>query len=163
MLKASHLSLLEGSKQISWTEFAVTCNPGGMGIMQRMNERVFRDVMNKLESSPVNLKPAWSGIRVGGTSGVKDSTVSKSKAQLAIGELVFNKGSSCLIGQQNTSPPDPGSGGNKMDALSSQNHREEGNQGDGERRSEGGGGICRMDDDMAEASPEVDTAGGSGL
>lgn len=83
IFKTSHPSMLEGSKQDRRAESVTAGNP-----LQRMKEKVLKDVTNKLESDPISLKPAWSGLQVGGSSGVKESMVSKSKAILFKAQLV---------------------------------------------------------------------------
>lgn len=103
----------------------------------------------------------WVAFR--GSSVVKESTVSNSKAQLfkaqlVSGELAFKTGSGIPIEKHFTRPPDLVKGGNKDETLNPQPYRVKGNGGDSEGQSEDRGGLCKMDDDMGDASQDDATA-----
>lgn len=90
VLKASHLSLIVGSKQVQQTEVQGAGNPNGVGMQRRLKEKAVKVVLNKLEAGPVNLKAiaAWNGMPLGTGSAAKENVVSKTKAQLSKAQLV---------------------------------------------------------------------------
>lgn len=75
VLRASHKNILEGSRQVHRAEIEAVANPSGVSILQRKKEiRALKDVTNKLESSPINFKLVWNGLRMGASLSGKDST-----------------------------------------------------------------------------------------
>lgn len=65
VLRASHPIILKGPRQVQRVEPMAAGNPSGVSILQRTKERALKDVTNKLDSGPINLKPAWNGLQVG--------------------------------------------------------------------------------------------------
>lgn len=65
VVKASHPSLLDGSKQVESDGLEAVGNPSGLSMQGRMKEKILKDVTNKLEPGPKKFKPAWNGPRGG--------------------------------------------------------------------------------------------------
>lgn len=61
VLRASHPSLVEGSRQVLRGKVDESKNPNRQGMQKRTKEKVLRDVTNKLEAGPISFKLTWSG------------------------------------------------------------------------------------------------------
>lgn len=61
----------------------MTANPSGLTILKRMKERALKDVTNKLDASPVSLKPAWNGLRVGVCTNSKEAAMAKKQGPIS--------------------------------------------------------------------------------
>lgn len=103
VLRASHPSLVEGSKRVGTTDERVNVNPDGQSILRRMKERVLKEVTNKLDVGPVTFKPLWAGSRLGRGTFTCESDVLNNKgldAKACLGGegLVRTNGSDSRVG-----------------------------------------------------------------
>lgn len=121
VLRVPHSGIIEGSKQVQMVESQGDENSSGVGIHWRLKEMALKDIMNKLEPAPMNLKPTWNAPHLGMGTAMKKNVFSKNKAHVSRAHLLvvelLSTGAGLMVGQHATRLPDPLVGSDKGGIL----------------------------------------------
>lgn len=165
VLRASHQSLVGGSKQVQRVGLEASGNLKGQGILRKIKERALKDVTNKLDTGPVSFKPMRNGPRVKMGIAFWKGETPKSKAQEMKDQLnefgsVKQFGLGLRVGPNTAHHPDLNRDGDKGEALNQpQIDPVRGGVGDGQVQCVLINEWCRMDDDMLNAEQDGRTIG----